>query len=89
MTSKVSDFDRRLTIRMTWGEMLHKTISNDFKTFFVVGKSTNQEVIKEVKQESDLYKDIIFGDFDEMFYNLPFKVETGFEWAYKHCSYDY
>ena len=43
----------------------------------------------KVKQEAELNKDIIFGDFNDTFYNLPFKVEAGFKWAYKHCSCDF
>ena len=89
VTSQVSNFNRRQTIRNTWGKMLHKQVNNDFKTFFAVGISTDKEIMTKVKQEAELNKDIIFGDFNDTFYNLPFKVEAGFEWAYKHCSCDF
>ena len=89
VTSMVSSFNRRQTIRKTWGKILHSQVNNDFKTFFAVGYSTDKDIMKKVNEESHIYKDIIFGDFKEIFYNLPYKVEIGFEWAYKHCSYDY
>ena len=89
VTSAVSNFKRRETVRKTWGKTLQTQANNDFKTFFAVGKTKDKDVMKKVNEESDVYKDIIFGDFDEIFYNLPYKVETGFEWAYKHCSFDY
>ena len=89
VTSAVSNFKRRETVRKTWGKTLQTQVNNDFKTFFAVGKTKDKEIMKKVNDESAFYKDIIFGDFYEIFYNLPFKVETGFEWAYKHCSFDY
>ena len=89
VTSRITSITRRRTIRMTWGKTLHTQVNNDFKTFFMVGKSPDEEVMKKVKQESYFYKDIIFGNFYDIFYNLPYKVEIGFEWAYKHCSFDY
>ena len=91
VTSHVADPYRRETIRMTWGKKLSTHVNNDFRTFFVVGKLTvnNTKLMKTLKEESDLYKDVIFGDFEEIFYHLPFKVEAGFEWAYKYCSFDY
>ena len=89
VTSRVMGFIRRRTIRMTWGKTLQTQVNNDFKTFFLVGKSTDEKIMKKIKKESEIYKDIIFGNYDDVFYNLPFKVETGFEWAYKYCSFDY
>ena len=89
ITSNVSNFYRRKSIRMSWGKTPSTQVNYDFRTFFAVGKTKDNEVMKKVNDESAFYKDIIFGDFYEIFYNLPFKVEIGFEWAYKHCSFDY
>ena len=35
------------------------------------------------------YEDMIFGDFSDIFYNLPIKVIMGFEWATKYCDFDF
>ena len=89
VTTMVSSFSRRQIIRKTWGKTLHSHVNDDFKTFFAVGYSLDKDIMKKVKDESHLYKDIIFGDFTDIFYNLPYKVEAEFEWAYKHCAFDY
>ena len=89
VTTMVSSFSRRQIIRKTWGKTLHSHVNDDFKTFFAVGYSLDKDIMKKIKEESHLYKDIIFGDFTDIFYNLPYKVEAEFEWAYKHCSFDY
>ena len=89
VTSHAANFRRRETIRMTWGKKLSTHVNNDFRTFFVVGRFNDDIITAKLQEESEIYKDIIFGDFEDIFYNLPFKVEAGFEWAYKHCSFDY
>lgn len=89
VTSNVSSFERRETVRRTWGKDIHSYKNDDFRTFFVVGKSHDETEMAKLKKESDYFKDIIIGDYYEMFYNLPYKFETIFEWAYKHCLFKF
>ena len=89
VTSNVSSFKRRETVRLTWGNQKYFNKTYDFRTFFVVGKSYDNDTMKKLRKEMEIYKDIILGDYYEKFYNLPYKFETIFEWAYKHCDFQY
>ena len=89
VTSNVSSFKRRETVRLTWGNQKYFNKTYDFRTFFVVGKSYDNGTMKKLRKEMEIYKDIILGDYYEKFYNLPYKFETIFEWAYKHCDFQY
>ena len=89
VTSNVSSFKRRETVRLTWGNQNYFNKTYDFRTFFVVGKSYDNDTMKKLRKEMEIYKDIILGDYYEKFYNLPYKFETIFEWAYKHCDFQY
>lgn len=89
VTSNVSSAYRRNTIRMTWGRSLKQHQTNEFRTYFVVGKIDDQDTMNKLEKESKQHNDIIIGDYNEHFYNLSYKFETIFEWAYKYCSYDY
>ena len=35
------------------------------------------------------YQNMIFGDFNDVFYKLPVKVLMTFEWSQKHLRYDF
>ena len=89
VTSNVSDFDRRETIRLTWGKQNNFKKINNFRVFFVMGKSYDNNIMNKSRKERELYGDIIVGDYFEKFYNLPYKFETIFEWAYKYCDFQY
>lgn len=89
VTSNVTNFDRRQVIRNTWGRSVFTYRNRDFRTFFAVGKSRNNVSMTQIERESIIYKDVIMGDYYENFFNLSFKIETIFEWAYKHCKFDY
>ena len=47
------------------------------------------EFSKNLEEEISIYKDIVTGELEDLFYNLPEKAEIGFEWSYKHCSFYY
>ena len=89
VTSHTASSYRRENIRMTWGKRRYTHVGNDFRIFFVVGKVDNKETMKHLGEEANIHQDVIFEDFSESFYHLPYKVEAAFEWAYKHCSFDY
>ena len=89
VTSHPGSFTRRKLIRETWGRHLNQHPNYDFRTFFVTGKTNNSEEMNSLKNESNIYKDLVLGNFQEHFYNLSLKVQVGFEWSYKHCSSDF
>lgn len=89
VTTHPSSSKRRKLIRQTWGKTLQSHNNNDFRTFFVVGQSPNKTTMDDLHLESHKYNDIVIGDFVEHLYNLSEKVQAGFEWSYKHCSFDH
>ena len=89
VTSNISNFERRETIRRTWGKRLNGHSNNNFRTFFILSKSPDKETMFAMQKESTKHGDIILCDFFEDFYQLSHKVEAAFEWAHKYCSYNY
>ena len=87
--SHPKDYERRKLVRDTWGKLPSKTGNDDFRKYFLVGATSNNEHTQIVKDEGNNYTDIVYGEFEDVFYNLPKKAEMGFEWSYKHCSFDY
>lgn len=87
--SNVSSFQSRDTIRKTWGKRLKSHTTNDFRTFFAVAKTADEATQEKLNKEIAKYGDVIQGDFYEGYYELPRKTELVFEWAYKHCEFDY
>ena len=89
MLSHPANFKRRNAIRSTWGKTRRSHVNNDFRVFFVVGKVRNEEQTSNILRESETYEDIVFGDFEESFYNNSWKIEMMMEYSYKHCQFDY
>jgi len=90
---------RRSAIRDTWGTCRRKynTSTKSWQTFFVVGNQVNttKDMFRKHFEKTALhsevvhYRDIIEGDFEEMFYNLPYKLQVAFEWASLYCNASY
>ena len=87
--SHPKDFIRRQLVRKTWGTNGNTLKQNHFKKFFLVGQPKDGGDALKLGEEISTYRDIICGEFEDVFYNLPEKAEIGFEWSYKHCSFDY
>ena len=45
--------------------------------------------MSKLKEESDLYQDIVMGDHYESFFNNSWKLEMMFEWSYRYCNFQY
>ena len=80
-------FDRRRTIRQTWAS--DSSINPRWKTVFLLGKSRDSNHLEKLQQEEAFYGDLIRADYYEDFYNQTLKVEMGFEWAAKYCSFPF
>ena len=87
--SHPKDLNRRKLIRGTWGKNENTLNQNLFRKYFLIGKTIYSEFSQNLEEEISIYKDIVTGEFEDVFYNLPEKAEIGFEWSYKHCSFDY
>lgn len=88
ITSNLKNFERRHTIRMTWGE---DPVSRNrkWKTYFLVGRTDDNFHLYQLSLEIQRYGDIVLADTIEDFYNLAPKLHMGFEWANKYCDYKF
>ena len=80
-------FDRRRTIRQTWAS--DNSINPRWNTVFLLGKSRDSNHSTQLQLEEALYGDLIRADYYEDYYNQTLKVEMGFEWATKYCSFSF
>lgn len=85
--SAIEHFDRRATIRKTWG---YERRFSDVKirTVFVLGRSRvhpNRRLQSLVDLESSTYRDIVQADFVDDYFNNTIKTMTGFRWAVSYC----
>ena len=90
VTSQPEYLERRMSMRSIWGSKGH--LKKDlplWKTVFQLGHAADAKVRTDNTLEVAEYEDIIFGDFSDIFYNLPIKVIMGFEWATKYCDFDF
>ena len=75
-------FENRQAIRLTWA---NKSLFPNLRTIFLVGNST-EEVNQRLKEENDIYGDIIQEDFLDSYYNLTLKTIMGMKWVSKYCT---
>ena len=66
--SSAPNFNRRIAIRNTWGGSRG---FKDFKikTFFTLGDSKDVDVQNKIKEEDNKYRDLIQGDFTDVYFN--------------------
>lgn len=84
--SKMDNFDRRNTIRQSWG--YEKRFSDvSIRTVFVLGvASHNQnEIQKLIAIEQENYQDIVQAEFIDTYFNNTIKIMMGFKWATQFC----
>lgn len=77
--SYIGDFDQRLAIRKTWGNITN----NKIKRVFFVGFAAY--AIKLLKVEDNLYSDIVTGSFQDEYDNNIFKTLMIFKWISQYC----
>lgn len=82
--SAVTHPEFRTTIRKTWATNLEM-----FKTaiYFTVAKSSNSHIQAKLLEESETFKDVIIGDFQDSYYNVTKKVFAGMNFVVENCKY--
>lgn len=80
-------FDRRRTIRQTWAA--DSSIKTRWKTVFLLGQSRDKNHSELLLREEAFYRDLIRADYQEHYWNLTLKIEMGFEWAARYCSFKF
>jgi hypothetical protein len=81
--SAPSHFNHRKAIRLTWG---HYTLRSDVAIAFLLGKTDDEDVKKEMELEMNLYDDIILANFKDSYKNLTLKTMAMLEWTSSYCS---
>ncbi|XP_058010708.1 UDP-GlcNAc:betaGal beta-1,3-N-acetylglucosaminyltransferase 9 [Ahaetulla prasina] len=87
--SLVEEFDRREIVRKTWGR---EGLVNGLQVqrVFLLGVPKNKTMLPTwetlVRQESQLYRDILLWDFLDTFFNLTLKEIHFLSWADEFCS---
>ncbi|XP_063801494.1 UDP-GlcNAc:betaGal beta-1,3-N-acetylglucosaminyltransferase 9 [Pseudophryne corroboree] len=87
--SIVEDFDRRESVRKTWGR---EGIINGARVrrIFLLGTPRNKTAVSMweslMQHESHYYKDILLWDFLDTFFNLTLKEIHFLSWAEDFCS---
>lgn len=82
VTSSPDHSESRSAIRNTWG---HYNLRNDMAIAFVVGIGS-ETVNKVIRDESNLYGDIIQGNYVDSYDNLTLKTVSMMEWVHDYCS---
>jgi beta-1,3-galactosyltransferase 1 len=83
--NRVDGFERRQTIRQTWGQDLKA--DNRSKLYFTVGLSENESVQKRLLEEDNKYGDIIQFGYYESYYNCTIKVLGLLRWTSLNCPF--
>ncbi|XP_059163511.1 beta-1,3-galactosyltransferase 5-like isoform X2 [Physella acuta] len=98
--SVIDDQAQRIAIRSTWGSVA-KThlwpfahVNADVELIFVLGhqnkyteapESSLAQDMKLAQDEAALYRDILFLDMQDSYYNLTLKVMSSLHWVRIHC----
>ena len=81
--------DRRDAIRRTWGRYGNGHVAANQRTrlVFSLGVDTNVSA-DTIRSESDIYDDIIQGNFNDVYRNLTLKSLMGLKWVSENCDRD-
>lgn len=81
--SAVKRVEQRRLTRLTWANssVLNMTV------VFMVGLSKNDQERNIVRRESELYHDIVQGDYGDHYHLLTYKALSALYWVNKHCSH--
>ena len=86
------DYDGRKAIRETWGRYAKDLeLSPPYQSFkvalaFLLGRGQNESVYKTIINESNMFNDIVLGDFLDSYFNLTRKVLMGLKWTSLYCE---
>lgn len=92
VSSDVPSKARRELIRRTWGKRLKQQVFNDYRLYFVIGIKNNDKMNEaDIRKEVSSQKDLIFVNATRTNTRneKSYKVEAMFEYAFKHCRYEY
>ncbi|CAF1280249.1 unnamed protein product [Rotaria sordida] len=78
-----TNYQRRVVIRETWAT---RTLFPDLRLVFMIGKTLDNNVMKAIEYENELYRDIVQEDFIDSYKNLTYKGIMALKWISIYCS---
>ena len=93
VNSRHASYDKRSAIRDTWGKAIksmkwfEKNLTSKIAIAFVLGiPGHNRTGLEAIQQESDVFHDIILGDFIDDYSNMTLKSLLAMKWASVYCG---
>jgi len=78
-----TNYQRRVVIRETWAT---RTLFPDLRLVFMIGKSLDNNIMKAIEYENEIYRDIVQEDFIDSYKNLTYKGIMALKWISIYCS---
>lgn len=79
-----TNHQRRMVIRETWAT---RTLFPELRLVFMIGKSIDNNVMKAIEYENELYRDIVQEDFIDAYKNLSYKGVMALKWISTYCPH--
>ncbi|OWF40049.1 beta-1,3-galactosyltransferase 1-like [Mizuhopecten yessoensis] len=78
---------QRDTIRNTWLTYAkNNSLDSNIRYAFLLGATSDSNMNKKVKEEFDVFKDILKEDFKDAYSNLTYKTMMAYKWASTKCK---
>ena len=84
VTTTPLEYSAREAIRNTWASYSKENSAN-VRHLFLFGGGWGKSKQNKINNESVRYGDILQDDYKDAYYNLSYKVISGYHWALKHC----
>ncbi|CAF1220814.1 unnamed protein product [Rotaria sp. Silwood1] len=78
-----TNYRRRIVIRETWST---RTLFSDLRLIFMIGKTSDENIMKSIQYENEIYQDIVQEDFIDAYKNLTYKGIMALKWISIYCS---
>lgn len=78
-----TNYQRRVVIRETWST---RTLFPDLRLVFMIGKTNDDNIMKAIQYENEIYRDIVQEDFTDAYKNLTYKGIMALKWISVYCS---
>ncbi|XP_071799554.1 beta-1,3-galactosyltransferase 5-like [Asterias amurensis] len=89
VTSAPNHYERRKAIRETWGKDWVDPNNTEWRTVFMVGRTTNPTQQLSLEKESQEHGDLLMGNYIDSYKNLTIKVQHGMSWSLETCQPQY
>jgi hypothetical protein len=78
-------FEIRSAIRNTWTQRRCYD-EHDMQVFFIVGFSRNETANRRIREEAQIYKDILQENYYDRYHFMTAKIMGAFKWASTYCN---